>query len=112
MKKSFAIVLFFGLMGLFACDNAASPQEKKSNNGGAPQPDIDALYDMKCGICHGREGNLMVGGAPDLTKSTLDLQGRIQIITYGKNTMPPQKDLLSADQIEGLAKYIENFRSN
>ncbi|NQX90617.1 MAG: cytochrome c, partial [Flavobacteriales bacterium] len=72
--------------------------------------DVSALYDQKCGICHGRDGKLMVGGAPDLTKSSLSLAERITLITNGKGTMPPQKDILSQEQIVALAKYVEKFR--
>lgn len=99
------------LLTLAACGDEA-PKKGNTTKDGLPQPDIAALYDMKCGICHGREGNLMVGGAPDLTKSSLDLAGRIQLITYGKNTMPPQKDLLTPEQIKDLATYVEKFRTN
>ena len=52
----------------------------------------------------------MVGGASDLTQSSLSLDQRIQLITNGKKTMPPQKNILSEEQIAALAKYVEKFR--
>lgn len=110
--KKFALSSSLLLIILLSACGDEAPQRGNTTENGLPQPDIAALYDMKCGICHGREGNLMVGGAPDLTKSVLDLAGRIQLITYGKSTMPPQKDLLTPEQIKDLATYVEKFRTN
>ena len=93
---------------LAACQ-PEGPKTPKSNNGKAA-PEISALYDQKCAICHGRDGKLMVGGAPDLTQSKLSLEERIALITNGKNTMPPQKGILSEEQIEALAKYVDKFK--
>ena len=53
----------------------------------------------------------MIGGAPDLSISTIGLEERIALITYGKETMPPQKDILSAAEIKAVAAYVENFRN-
>jgi mono/diheme cytochrome c family protein len=52
----------------------------------------------------------MLSGAPDLSSSRLELNERIALITYGKGKMPPQKDVLTADEIRGIARYIETFR--
>lgn len=52
----------------------------------------------------------MASKAPDLSISTMSVEERIAIITYGKGTMPPQKDILDAATIRGVAEYIERFR--
>ena len=52
----------------------------------------------------------MASKAPDLSTSTMSVEERIAIITYGKGTMPPQKDILDAATIRGIAEYIERFR--
>ncbi len=64
---------------------------------------------MKCALCHGTDGKLMIAQAPDLSKSRLSLNDRIALITYGKSTMPPQKDVLSTAEIRAVALYIESF---
>lgn len=95
---------------MVSCGSSNSEQSPAGLDKNKPAPDVEALYDMKCGICHGRDGKLMVGGASDLTTSLMSLTNRIQLITNGKSTMPPQKDVLSKEQIAALAKYVEKFR--
>lgn len=82
-----------------------------SADGAISQAEVKRIYQMKCSICHGTDGKLMIGGAPDLSTSTASLEERIALITYGKETMPPQKDILSADEIKAVAAYVENFRN-
>jgi mono/diheme cytochrome c family protein len=52
----------------------------------------------------------MASKATDLSISTMTAEERVAIITYGKGTMPPQKEILDGAMINGLAKYIESFR--
>jgi mono/diheme cytochrome c family protein len=69
-----------------------------------------ALYEKKCSLCHGNDGQLNLAGASDLSKSALSLEDRINVITNGKNNMTPFKAVLSEDEIKAVAIYIENFR--
>ena len=71
---------------------------------------IKRAYTMKCSLCHGADGKLMASKAPDLSQSNMDLESRVALITYGKGTMPPQKGILDAATIRGIAEYIETFR--
>lgn len=73
---------------------------------------IKRAYTMKCSLCHGSDGKLMASKAPDLSTSTLDFESRVALITYGKGTMPPQKGILDAATIRGIARYIETFRED
>ena len=68
------------------------------------------VYGFKCAICHGKDGRSVIKTAPHLTESTMTKEERIAIIKYGKNTMPPQKDVLDSKTIEGIATYIKSFR--
>ena len=52
----------------------------------------------------------MASMAPDLSVSKMSLEDRIALITYGKGAMPPQKGILDAATIRGVAAYIEEFR--
>ena len=60
--------------------------------------------------CAAQFGKLMASNAPDLSQSKLDLDSRIALITYGKGMMPPQRGVLDAATIRGIAEYIETFR--
>ena len=68
------------------------------------------IYTMKCSLCHGSDGRLMASQAPDLSTSEMNLADRKAIIKNGKGSMPPQAGILSANEIEAVAKYIETFR--
>jgi cytochrome c6 len=72
---------------------------------------VQKLYTAKCGLCHGADGKLNYAGAKDLSISTLAKDAIVQQIKYGKGTMPPQKDLLTDNEIEHLADYTIALRS-
>ena len=52
----------------------------------------------------------MASKAPDLSTSTMTIEERIAIITYGKGTMPPQKGILDPAIIRGIADYAGTFQ--
>ena len=97
------------VLAIAGCGGEDTPSQ---NNGSTPpsEASIKRAYTMKCSLCHGSDGKLMASKAPDLSQSTMDLESRIALITYGKGTMPPQKGILDAATIRGIAEYIETFR--
>lgn len=78
---------------------------KNKNAGNASVPDGMAVFRKNCVVCHGADGKLGVNGAKDLTASELPIEGRIQIITNGKNLMTPFKAVLSEAEIKAVAEY-------
>lgn len=106
------IITFFCVAVLVGC-GSETPIDNSAHDDGTVVSVAEAkrLYTMKCGLCHGADGKLMVAGAPDLSKSRLSLDDRIALITYGKGAMPPQRGLLSSSEIKAIAKYIEDFRN-
>ena len=68
-----------------------------------------ALYGQKCALCHGHDGKLGASRAPDLTQSQMGYEERVRIIQYGKGLMPPQGAILSAEEIAGIALYLNTF---
>lgn len=102
------ITLLSLLLLVFACGEK-EPSNRLSEGNSVTQADAQKLYQMKCAICHGTDGKLMIGGAPDLSISKKSMEERIALITYGKSTMPPQKDILTPTEIKALAVYVENF---
>jgi cytochrome c6 len=65
------------------------------------------IYNEKCTLCHGDNGKLGMAGAKDLSVTQLPHAGIVEIISKGKNTMASYKGVLSPEQIEAVASYIE-----
>ena len=107
--RQFLAVAAAVVLAMAGCGGADAPSE---DNGPTPpsEASIKRAYTMKCSLCHGSDGKLMASKAPDLSQSTMDLESRLALITYGKGTMPPQKGILDAATIRGIAEYIETFR--
>jgi cytochrome c553 len=65
------------------------------------------IYKEKCTLCHGDNGKLGMNGAKDLSITQLSHAGILEIISTGKNGMASYKDVLSKEQIDAVASYIE-----
>lgn len=76
----------------------------------AKKPEGYATYKQHCVLCHGMKGDLGVNGSGDLTASKLTLEERIEIITNGRNTMMPYKNVLKKEEIASVAKYLETLK--
>lgn len=96
------------LIALAACQSG-SPDVSSSSTGAASAG--AALYAKKCALCHGDDGKMAVGGAKDLTASTLSKDEVVQQIIHGKGSMPPYGDVLSAQEIDQIADYTLSLRS-
>jgi len=83
-------------------------------NDKTPEPKGDAagrkLYSSKCSSCHGSDGKQGVGGAKDLSVSTLTMDQRIQIITNGKGMMPGYASVMSGEEIQAVAEYTATLK--
>jgi len=106
-------VLFFVTAFLIsACNN--SNGNRPSGNQQAAQAATNelpgqAVYQKNCKICHGSKGDLGLSGAANLRKSTLTPDEKIGVITFGRNGMAPHKDILTAEEIDQVAAYIETL---
>jgi mono/diheme cytochrome c family protein len=67
------------------------------------------IYDSSCASCHGADGKLGLGGAKDLTASTLSRDEKRNIIVKGKNAMAGYERSLTAEQIDAVLEYVEQF---
>ena len=92
--------------GLWACGGGAAEQVEPVGMEVAGR-----LYQQKCSLCHGADGKLMASGAPDLTASRMDYADRERIIRYGKGLMPPQGNVLTSEEIAGVARFLDTFRA-
>ena len=68
------------------------------------------VYKTYCVACHGADGKMAFSGAKDLSESTLDLENRKKQIKHGKGLMNAFKNVLSDNEIESVAIYIEELR--
>ncbi len=99
------------LLILIACSNTdAKTNHRTGTSSQASQVDGEKIYKTYCVTCHGIYGDMGGSGAYDLTKSTLSLEERIQVISEGRNLMTPFKEILSEEKIRAVAEYIETLR--
>lgn len=99
-------ILFLGILFLLvACTGT-------TNKANLSVEEIDGkeIYNTYCVACHGKNGNLGASGAKNLQESTMSLEERIEIITNGKKIMSPFKHVLEENEIEAVARYIENLK--
>lgn len=105
MKK---LILVANIAFFIACNNSTT------KNGNINEPQVaksgKEIYTMYCVACHGADGTLAFSGAKDLSVSTLDLETRKLQITNGKGVMNAFKDILTPEEIDSVAVYIEQLR--
>jgi len=70
----------------------------------APE-DGKEIYMTYCKSCHGKKGNLGIGGAAKLNKSEMPVDERITIITDGKGKMAPFGSILSKKEVRAVAEF-------
>ncbi|ALI98536.1 SirB2 family protein [Rufibacter tibetensis] len=64
-----------------------------------------AIYTALCANCHGEDGQKGTSGAVNLQLSTLNVEGRRNVISNGRGLMPGFGSQLSEQEIELLALY-------
>ncbi len=99
-RALFSILLFSFL--LIACGNTDPAQAGVT----IPQSRGELLFDTHCKLCHGEDGRSGIGGAKDLTRSTLTREEIALVIANGRGTMMPFRNLLSAEEINILSEHV------
>ena len=112
-KASFLFIIILAFV--LACGDSDSGKSKISSSAAAAKPakkavDGAKVYKLNCVVCHGVNGDMGASGAHDLTKSTLPLEERIQVISEGRNTMTPFKNLLSEEKIKAVAEFTMTLK--
>ncbi len=98
---------------LFALDGtldpvppASSVMTFTSNVGGTPDPAAGKLvYDTACTFCHGEAGEGGHGGG----KALVDARNSdvvLQVVSEGRNNMPPFSAVLTPEQIRDVSAYV------
>ena len=103
----FRITAIIGVAAFVACSSSAEPSQESGNE----PVNAEKIYGFKCALCHGADGKAGIAGATDLSLSTLSMEDRIEVISRGRGSMMPFKDLLTGEEIEALATYIEQLRT-
>jgi cytochrome c6 len=101
-----ALVAMLALVVLIFATNARA--------NGADDDATAQAFKSNCIVCHGADGIGTATGkslkAPDLHSDAVQKMTKadlIVIVSDGKNNMPPFKNTLSKDQIEGLVAYVK-----
>lgn len=102
MKAAFVFVII-GLL-LCSCGAENASQSDEDTISGAK------IFKTHCAICHGENGRKGFADAKILPESELSLEDRIQIVTNGKNTMMPYRNVLSEEEIEAVATYTLSLK--
>ncbi len=85
-------------------------EKTKSTKAGAKIATVNGkeIFNDKCILCHGDNGKLSLNGAKDLSVTPLNHAGIMEMISNGKNSMAAYKDVLTPEQIDAVASYIES----
>ncbi|MFM7021644.1 MAG: c-type cytochrome [Flavobacteriales bacterium] len=68
------------------------------------------LYNANCTSCHGEDGKKAMGGASDLSTSTLSQEEAKNVITNGRNGMAPYGGVMKAEDIDAIAAYLQTLK--
>jgi mono/diheme cytochrome c family protein len=101
MNQVLAIVI---LGSLWACGNVNS-QSADDNEG-------KQIYITYCVACHGDNGKLKLNEASDLALSEMTLEERIKNITEGGSMMPAFSEVITEEQINAVAVYLEELKES
>lgn len=93
-------------MLLVACSESAPSDELSTDSNMAKE-----LYEKKCSICHGLNGDTQLSGAKKLTLSTITQSDIETMVTEGLRQMPSFKTQLSPKEIVMVSEYAYSFRS-
>ncbi len=115
MKKYLTILIL--AIGVYACGGGSEENSSDATQTQQAEPqqqevvavDGSKVWKQYCIACHGAFGDMGVNGAKDLGISELTLEERIQVITKGRNTMQSYEAILSAEEIEAVAKHTFTF---
>ena len=95
-----SVALLFAPLAACGGDDAAS---------GSVDGEVDGqnIYESNCARCHGPNGEGGVGMplGDGAVEDSLTLEGQIEVITEGRNSMPAWGDQLSDEEIEAVATY-------
>ncbi len=110
-KKNKALALV-ALLLIIAAYGLAEMSKKKPY----PVKQVEAtasaeeIYKVNCASCHGDDGARQLGGAKDLSTSMITKDEAKVIIAKGKNNMAGFESVLTPEQIDAVAEYVQKLK--
>ena len=105
MRLFFSHLLVFSLL-LLACSGEDSKQTADSK----PKDPRQKTYLKYCMSCHGASGTMGFSGSADLTTSAMSREDVITMIKKGKNAMIGLEGVMTEQEIQDVAAYVETMR--
>jgi mono/diheme cytochrome c family protein len=117
MRKAYVGVGLSTLLITAAVCSGFSTREASGQEQAAPSAASKALFSSRCALCHGADGHGSDMGktlhVKDLTSKEVQSESDdelVQVISNGKNNMPPFKDSLKKEEITGLVQYLRTLK--
>ncbi len=109
--RQFLVCLVLGLF-IIACGSETPDKKPKKKKPVAEAKKIDGevVFLKHCVACHGANGKMGINGAKDFTLSELNTEEMVEVITNGRNTMLPYKNILKPAEIQAVAEHVQNFK--
>lgn len=97
-------IAFAACLLVIACGSASTdtPVEKPVTG--------QQLFNLHCRMCHGKDGKLGIGGAKDLTVSTLSKPEMAALVAQGKGAMAAYEGLLTPKQIDAVVDHVRSLQ--
>jgi len=68
------------------------------------------LFNKKCSLCHGMNGDKQLSGAKKLVDSKLSVAEIETMVTHGLRQMPAFSSQLTAEEIKAVSEYAHSFQ--
>ena len=91
---------------LLACGNASDG----SGTADTPPSEGELIFRNQCANCHGRSGDLAIGGAKDLRVSTLSRDEATAVVTHGRGMMMAYGEILNKTEIKAVVDHVFTLR--
>jgi uncharacterized membrane protein SirB2 len=118
-KKLLALIAFILIVVAYGLAEMSKKRIATANADIHSQPHTDgtpgvvdgkAVFESNCRTCHGEDGQLGLMGSPNLAHSTLDMNAKIDIIRNGKGAMQAFGGILTDEEIQTVAAYVESLK--
>ena len=111
IQRSVRRKLVLGIIAVSFISASCGEKRSVNDNGLANRLEGTDVYEQRCAVCHGLEGDASMSGAKDLTESTLADTDIQSIIENGKNGMPPFGFVVESDStMTELIEFVKELR--
>lgn len=94
---------------IFSCASATESEAERPATSG--RINGAKIYSSHCTLCHGKDGKLGISDAKDLSITQLSKDEMIAVITHGKGTMAPYKNMLSKAEIAAVVEHVRTLKT-